>query len=205
MTGSADPALSPLALLARSRCARCMAGKPGTEGSQPATASSALPPRAPEGRKRPGLGFDTGPPNKRARGGGEAEGDQQAAAGRDHPAATRAAHSNGVTSDAASTEQPGDSQSAHGGTAQRSQQGGAAHGSTPSGTAPGSPTSRDGDRAERPVYTDQCTAFVKNIAPHTTDDELREVFAGCGQLQALRHLRQANGDSRVSCPPLPTK
>jgi len=52
------------------------------------------------------------------------------------------------------------------------------------------------------VYTDQCTAFVKNIAPHTTDDELREMFAGCGQLQALRHLRQANGDSRVSCPPL---
>ena len=171
----------------------CTAGKPSAEGGRPAAAAGALPPRPQEGRKRPGLGFETGPPHKRARGGGDAEGDKQSAPGRAEP---NAAHSNGIASDGASRQQPGDSLSAPDATGRHSQQD-ATHKPIPAGTAPGSPTSREGERAERPVYTDQCTAFVKNIAPKTTDDELREVFAECGQLQALRHLRQANGDSRV--------
>jgi hypothetical protein len=47
------------------------------------------------------------------------------------------------------------------------------------------------------VYSDQCTAFVKSIAAGTSDDELRAVFASCGELRGLRHMRDAQGETRV--------
>ena len=54
-----------------------------------------------------------------------------------------------------------------------------------------------GPPAERPVYSDQCTAFVKSIAGGTSDDELQAVFAGCGELRGLRHMRDSQGETRV--------
>ena len=51
--------------------------------------------------------------------------------------------------------------------------------------------------AERPVYTDQCTAFVKSIAAGTSDDDLRALFAGCGEVKGLRHMRDNQGETRV--------
>ena len=174
-----------------------MTGKSTVEAGQPKSAPGALPPKAPEGRKRSGLGFDSGP-NKRARGGYGPDGDQQAAAGRAGTSGEHAVHSNGGAAAGDSREHPDSSR-----TVPEVSLPGGGHDNAPhrpSGPAPGSPVSRDGERTERPVYTDQCTAFVKNIAPSTTDDQLRQAFACCGQLQALRHLRQANGDSRVSLP-----
>ena len=54
--------------------------------------------------------------------------------------------------------------------------------------------------AERPVYSDQCTAFVKSIAAGTSDDELRAVFRSCGELRGLRHMRDGGGETRVRIP-----
>ena len=168
------------------------AGKAGKADGQVAGGPSARPTRAPEGRKRPGLGFDDGL-SKRARAEGGPKGDRPPVTGGAQSAEARA---NGSVPDCGSRHQSaaGSAATAVTMTAPAAHGGGAA---ADPGAAPSLTMQQDARPAERPFYSDQCTAFVKNIAPDTTDDQLRAAFAGCGELQALRHLRDAKGSSRV--------
>ena len=43
----------------------------------------------------------------------------------------------------------------------------------------------------------QPTAFVRNIHRDTTDEELQEVFAECGAIKGMRHVRHPAGTSKV--------
>lgn len=49
---------------------------------------------------------------------------------------------------------------------------------------------------DKVYYTDEVTAFVKNLGPYTTDTELLEYFKPCGDVKAIRHMRWPDGRSR---------
>lgn len=73
---------------------------------------------------------------------------------------------------------------------------------TPLGVAPNAAhpqgSTEGGNATVHPLHTDQRTAFVKSIGGGTSDDELREMFAGCGEVTSLRHMRDSQGETRVS-------
>lgn len=53
------------------------------------------------------------------------------------------------------------------------------------------------DESEDKVYySDEVTAFVKNLGPYTTDTEVLEYFKACGEVKAIRHMRWPDGRSR---------
>ena len=166
------------------------------EGGQADGGASARPPRAPDSNKRRGLGFDAGP-SKRARASSAAEGGQPTDTGISQAAE---AHVNGSVPDGRGREQAAAAQAAPAAVdVSGPEAAGARSAPTLGGSAPASPMPQDARPAERPLYTDQCTAFVKNIAPDTTDEQLREAFAGCGGAAGAasppRRQRQLPGEA----------
>lgn len=65
---------------------------------------------------------------------------------------------------------------------------------TPAAAQPSSP--RDGGGAS-PRVGHRPTAFVRNIHRDTTDEELQEIFAECGAIKGMRHVRHPAGTSKV--------
>ena len=60
------------------------------------------------------------------------------------------------------------------------------------------PDSAEASTSGRPIYTDECTAFVRGLPQNIEDGQLDEVFADCGGLKEIRITRDAQtGQAKV--------
>lgn len=57
-------------------------------------------------------------------------------------------------------------------------------------------TEEEATEKSRLIYNDVNTLYVSRIPKGTEDDQIRDIFKDCGELEAIRHLRFANGETK---------